>query len=1287
MYLKLKLRTVTLAWWMTLALASAVIAEPFGADPENLRIRRITTGEGLAQSSVFALEQDRQGFMWIGTQDGLHRYDGYAFTIFKPKPFESGALSSALIQVLLEDRQGALWVGTFLGLDRFDPVTRRFESAFPNETLRVVSLYEDSHGDLWAGTVGDGLRRRQPDGTVTSFQHHDAAPEGLAHGTVRAVLEDTSKTLWIGTDAGLQRFDPTHQTFETVGLEGYAVTQLLEVHGESGALDGLWIATDRGLHRRRPDGTFEAFRHRPEDPTSLADDRVTALLADGELLWVGTHGGLDAFDPRSGRFIHHRHAPSDLTSLSHDHVWSLDRDRSGLLWVGTAFGGVNVIDTRSKFRHVRPQDAPGHLRHGVVRDLLEDRTGALWIATDGGGLYLRRAGQDAIDPIDGRHGLQALRDGRLWHLHEDTEGYLWIGADSGLHRLDPERRRGRRFAHDPSTPDSLAPGSVRWSLEDRAGTLWTAHFGGGLSRLSGAIRGPGQPTIERFVHDPTLAHSLASDLALVLFEDSRDRVWVGTVDGLDLHLGDGRFRHFRHDPEDPKTLLGNMVRALHEDPPGTLWIGTDLGLNRFDLDSLDSPAAGPPKIEHFTEEDGLPNHTVYAIASDGEGRLWLSTNRGLASFDPDQREFTSYDPNDGVQGWEFNGGSVAQGSGGELYFGGLAGFNVFRPSDIKPNPHVPPVVFTGLRKLGQGMRPVEPLDGRRQIDLDWDDNVVTFEFAALDFTDPPMNRYAYRLEGFSEGWIDLGNRHEATFTNLPAGQYVLRIRGTNDDGVWNFEGDALEIVVHPAPWFTWWAWLLYTLGAFFVLGVVGWQRWRRHMLRREINRVVRDSERRLQLALVGSGDGLWDWDIGIGEIYRSHVDEMLGYGVEELPPNEAFRQELIHPEDQERVEGAIREHLEGRAPRYEAEYRMRHADGSWRWILDRGVIVERDAHGKPQRLTGTFKDLTKQKSSEDELRLWLFIFESIAEGVMVTDTSNVIQAVNSAFCRMTGYTSEEVIGHPTNILESPYHDPSFYQAIRDSLFDRGRWRGELQQQRKDGSSFWAEIDFNQVVDDAGQMTNFVAVFSDITKRKKAEEELLYLASYDTLTGLPNRAHFQKHLEQSLAGARQGKYSIALFFGDLDRFKSVNDSLGHAVGDQLLVETARRLRNAVRHGDLVARLGGDEFTVLLGRVDGKADVERVGDRILAAFEEPFHLEGHALSITTSLGISLFPQDARDAATLVKQADSAMYEAKAEGRNCYRFHTSETDSVVLQGKPRRANQPARRPGTDHETDPQG
>jgi diguanylate cyclase (GGDEF)-like protein len=804
------------------------------AQGRSIHFDRLSLEQGLSQATVNCILQDRRGFMWFGTEDGLNRYDGYAFSTFKHEEANPSSLSHNFVSALLEDREGFLWVGTRGGLNRFDPSVETFRH-FRNDPSDPTSLsldrirvvYEDKEGVVWIGTEGGGLDRfNRASASFERFTHDPANAASLGSDDVSAIREDRQGVLWIGTrGGGLDRFDRTGATFthyrsdprQAQSLSDDQVTALGE--DRDGA---LWVGTSEGgLSVLASDaGHFVQRRLDQPDSPSLSANSVRAILQDDAgTLWVGTDAGLAEWSPERRAFLHHRNDPADPWSLGDDQVTALCQDSGGVLWVGTG-AGVSRFNTRivpfAAFKAM-PGGAlasrgggraggprPRGLSNGIVTAFREDRSGALWIGTFGGGLNRldRKTGTFTYyrhQPSDP----SSLGDNRVTSLHVDRQGVLWVGTFAGgLDRFD-----GAHFVHhrhDPDKPDSLSWNGVSSLCEDEDGVLWVGTFGGGINRFD---RKNGR--FVHYRHAPSKTWSLSDDRVRVIERDREGTFWVGT-DGGGLNRFDrskGSFTSFRHNAGDPGSISSDAVYSIHEDASGVVWIGTDAGLNRWD------PAdrkANRGRFERLGKKEGLPHEMIYGILSDQAGSLWLSTIKGLSRFDPRTKEFKNYNPSHGLQSYEFNFGAAYRSPSGEMFFGGVNGFNAFHPASIRENTHEPPVVLTGFWKFGQRAKLDRPVWTVKEIDLAYRDYVVSFEFAALDFTAPEQNRYAYKLEGLDESWTDLGTLRRVTYTNLAPGRYVLRVRGSNNDGVWNEQGLALSIRVIPPPWRTWWAYLLYT---------------------------------------------------------------------------------------------------------------------------------------------------------------------------------------------------------------------------------------------------------------------------------------------------------------------------------------------------------------------------------------------------------------------------------------------------------------------------------------------
>lgn len=474
---------------------------------------------------------------------------------------------------------------------------------------------------------------------------------------------------------------------------------------------------------------------------------------------------------------------------------------------------------------------------------------------------------------------------------------------------------------------------------------------------------------------------------------------------------------------------------------------------------------------------------------------------------------------------------------------------------------------------------------------------------------------------------------------------------------WPALAQARDVTVAPAP-FSQYMLLLVAIALLLVLAFV----WRRRQQQEQaLLGEIREREQRLNLALWGSGDEFWDWNIPENSLYRLGANQLLGQGSDEAMSTDQWRSQSIHPDDLPRVQKLLQEHIIGQSDVYESEHRIRNARGEWIWVRSRGKIVERDGAGNPLRMAGTARDITLIRHAERERRIALEVLRSMSEAVAVIDLSFSFISVNPAFSRITGYSEAEVLGQDSRLLDSSQHSPDFYRRVRDILERTGHWAGEMWQRRKDAEEFLGWIEMSEVRDGHGQRSHFVAVVNDITDKKRAEQELRYLANYDTLTGLPNRALLSERLGRAIVRARRQETRVAVLFLDLDRFKDINDSLGHAAGDRLLKAAATRLQATVGASDTVARLGGDEFTVVLEDVESLAAVERMAREIITAFSMPLELDDrHDVNITPSLGISLYPDHALVPTDLLKFADTAMYQAKSEGRNTFQIYNETMDA---------------------------
>jgi ligand-binding sensor domain-containing protein/serine/threonine protein kinase len=790
----------------------------------NVRFRRIGVEDGLSQASARVALQDRQGVMWVGTQEGLNRYDGYEFTVFQPQPNDPESLSHPEVRALFEDRAGLLWVGTRGGLNRFDRVTGRFvryeadardPTSLSHNDVRVIR--EDAGGALWIGTE-DGLNRFDTERQVFErFRHEESDPASLGSNLVLTIEHTRDGALWIGTAGGLYRRKAGSSDFVRYvhdaaqpGTPG--LTDVRALHEDrSGA---LWIgSSDMGLARLdRGTSTLEHFRHDSQDPQSLPSDTVRDVYQDTRgTVWIATDGGLCVYRPGNRSFVRYEHDIADPMSLSDNRTTFIYEDRGSVLWVGT-YNGINTWRLGSGFfRHYKAYGkSSNELSGNVVQSFAESSDGAIWIGTYGHGLNRldRESGRFTHYRADRRDATK-LSDDRVMSLTVDRDDVLWIGTlDEGLDRFDPASRVLTHFRHDPKDPKSLSHNSVTRIYEDPARRLWVGTYRGGLNLLD---RRTGE--FLRFQHDPSNPASLSDDRVISIEGGDHGELWIGT-DGGGLNKLDPEsrlFTRYAHDPSDPESLSSMRVWAILRDRRSRLWIGTQGGgINRLDPGP---GSAADVRFKRYGTKEGLPSAVVNGILEDDLGNLWISTNRGISRFNFESQQIKNYDTRDGLQSLDFNQGAFFRAADGELLFGGPNGFNRFYPQSIRENTHLPPVMLTAFLKFNQPAELGKPLADLREILLSHRDNVVAFEFAALDYAAPEKNHYRYRLEGFDDDWIDAGRLRRATYTNLPAGTYDFRVIASNNDGVWNEEGLAIGIEILPPPWRTWWAYATYLLAA------------------------------------------------------------------------------------------------------------------------------------------------------------------------------------------------------------------------------------------------------------------------------------------------------------------------------------------------------------------------------------------------------------------------------------------------------------------------------------------
>lgn len=804
----------------------------------SLRFEHIKIEDGLKQGSANSIYQDSKGYIWIATQSGLHRYNGYDFKVYTSTPFDSTSMSSAWVWGMAESKNGDLWVTTETGgLNRLNRKTDTFTHYRhdPDDSTsisgdRLAFPFEDSKGNLWITTSGGGLNKMPAgrDGYFKRFPHvHDDSSTISSHNTF-FVDEDEEGTIWVGSATGLNRIDPetdevTRLLFDPDGPEYYgAPTNILVQYFDPNDKDHIWLGTGNGLlHFNKYDHSYERYLIEPNE-----GDRVNPLnfiqqiVPDPNLsniLWVSGPGtGVARFDKRTGEFTTYRHDQTDPNSLSEDYVQSLYADNTGTIWVGYTIEGISAFNPGAvNFANLKhdPND-PKSLSPGLVWGIYVDSEGTVWAGTDDGPTsnYLTQYNENqnvfkwhTFDPNDEN----TLLPGNYRVFAEDAKGRFWVGGNVGLNELDRKTGKVTRYRH-PEERRRSALFKIKPTIDD-PNKLWIASVGG----------------IDIFDTDtkeftPLLVAPEGEDEPFVLsmMEDKRNNLlWVATFNGLlKYDFETETSTAFRYDINDSTTISDDVLFEIVErdEEPGILWIATQTaGLNRFDTKTNTAT--------HFNEEDGLADGHVYGILEDKSGMLWMSTNNGISSYDPDENTFRNYGLDEGLMALEYNQNAYFQDEDGVLYFGSGKGVTAFVPEELHINDIPPSVVLSDLKlfnttvKPGTGSVLSEPLADTRSLTLKHNQNEISINYVALHYANSKNNSYAYQLVGFDKDWIQAGNQRSATYTNLSPGEYTFQVKASNADGIWNETPTTVDISIL-YPWYrTWWAYSLFAI----MIGFVG----------------------------------------------------------------------------------------------------------------------------------------------------------------------------------------------------------------------------------------------------------------------------------------------------------------------------------------------------------------------------------------------------------------------------------------------------------------------------------
>ncbi|MCS5624315.1 MAG: hypothetical protein NZ748_00505, partial [Candidatus Marinimicrobia bacterium] len=853
----IKINTAT-----TLTLLSVVIAQP----KQKVEFEYYTVNDGLAENSVDVILQDKKGFIWAGTENGLCRFDGYAFKVFEHNPFDSTTLMGNAIVSLFQDRKNRLWVGTGPGLNLYNPTTETFIRyphklenknsipQFPN------SIEEDNQGNIWCVGWTPGIYKLDPEtGAVIVFNYDpedDTSILANPKSGTNMFKKDSLGNMWSHHGKGLNLIDPnTHKITRILrSKNGGSISSDTITTFLPDKFGNLWIGTNKGLDRMDiRTKTFEYYRHDTNDKFSISSDSINAISGnkDGDL-WVSTKNGLNRFIQQDQIFIQYHHDKNDPNSLTtknvgfsvqskrFPYVWYfpekekpgisrlnlntgvsqnfafdptnpksindfdirfIHEDKFGTMWFGTGSGGLNKLDpAHEKFTGFQqdpndPYSIPGQL----AIDMKARNNGDIYVSTENG-IAIYKPKSHTFIKLDLKKHIKKMAF--INRAYIDSKERLWYLVNPVI-VFDLKTNKVEK-TYKPDVKRKSKTSLPHWNtwglLEDSRGDMWFAHYVG-LSKLNS----DGE-TFTNYINDPNDPKSIPRGLMRVLFEDSQNRFWVGTHNaGLLLWERDtGTYTQYQYNPKDKTGIGANTITTINEDRQGRLWIGTwGGGLNLFNPET--------ETFSHYFKEHGLPSNVISGIIPDNAGNLWLSTKNGLSFFNTADGVFKNFDKDDGLHGSEFYTDTYAVNNRGYMYFGGSTGMTEVIPGNIRENTNIPTVAITDMKKVNRDGEQTNMDVTASELKLSYWEPSFRAEFVALNFTKSEKNQYAYMLKGFDKDWVHAGSYRFANYTNLPPGGYTFRVKGSNNDGLWNEEGVSMAVTVFPAPWQTWWAYSIYVI--------------------------------------------------------------------------------------------------------------------------------------------------------------------------------------------------------------------------------------------------------------------------------------------------------------------------------------------------------------------------------------------------------------------------------------------------------------------------------------------
>jgi diguanylate cyclase (GGDEF)-like protein/PAS domain S-box-containing protein len=1211
-------------------------------------LQPLTPDQNLSQGSVNDLLLDRQGFLWVATDAGLNRYDGYKNLLIGAN---SPQLQSLTFNKLLLDSKQRLWaLAPRSGLYSFDPVKAELflHGTVPGTmTLdnRFLNLAQADNDNLLLSSR-NRLYLYQTD-TKQLALLATLADLGLEKAFIRTLLNYKNWIL-LGTSEGLVIYDKISQKAKLVPHLPSGQGSDYQRHAKALNIDAnqLLIGTVEGLYQLQLDD-IQSFLDTGQIPASkelIAGPNIWQISRQPDQILLGTERGLLRYIPslQSTELVL-KFSESNF-NLSDDNVVALQQDDQGGYWLGSRFDGAYYWHPRSKAIRSFSQTGSDALSNDKITSIAEKSREELWLGSRNGLNLLN------LETRQVQHFLVNPDPKAVWHtsmilnLTMRKSGDLWFLSSSGLNYFSVEQKELQPPLLQDQTDKTIL-------AEARPGSWLTQQQDFYL--LTNVSISQYQPETGQLKQLTELTKKLpASDIRVILGKwpeqpdwlvlSAYEKIWLYNEKTTELKL--------LYQAEANPAFGLRFADQMALDKNNTLWFSaSDIGLLAFDVSSMQLK-------HHFHSKNKLSTNVLFSVTRDQLGHIWYSSQQGISSLNVDTLHIEQFSKKDGLSSNEFILQSSESLSNGEMAFGSIRGLNLLSPAQLTEPRRKPRIVITQLDLMSSPVKsPMTDLSGQF-FTLPYDSQGLTISYSSMNFRDNGKMRYRYWLDGPQRLVFPEQSSSSVMFPQLTPGHYQFNVVAVSPVTGLESEVATLRLQVEAAPWLSHWAYMVYASVSLVIMLIYLRTRQKQQRMLKMAHAKVTASEQRLKQALDSIDSGAWEWHARKNIMFASRIYSMLGYQEALNPLAMSQHLSLLHPDDKDAYQHAWQKLMQTPDKTFDHTYRMQHKTGKWLWFRDIGKVAEVDEQGLPERVIGTFSNITETRANQEKARLFGEAFQQTRDWVVILDASQRVIAANQSFADVFGSVDQYLISPKTHHLGISLQRRRFYTALLRGLTVNQHWQGEELVHTPDGKERPTLINVS-AIGDANKVEFFVLVFTDITAQKVAEEELRYLASYDSLTGLPNRTLLMDRIQHGIEQAKRAKKSLALCFIDLDKFKQVNDSLGHDVGDQLLQEVARRLRITLRETDTIARLGGDEFVVLLESYKNDDNISHVARKMLQSIGEPMQLGSHTVSVSPSIGIAVYPDDATDANSLLKHADVAMYYAKDLGRNNFQFFIAE------------------------------